>query len=336
MTGDRKGPNNLAILKILRDAAEPLSSAQIEARLQAAGHDLGERSVRLYLQELAGRELVETHGKRGSAITPAGIEELNASQVMQRVGSLAARIDRMTYSMTFDLASTVGAVAINTSLVDREVFGTCLEEICQVFAVGRLTMGDRVALVGPGETIGAITVPPGQVGFCTVCSITVNGVLLKQGIPMRSRFGGILELRGGTPRRFVEYINYDGTSIDPLEVFILSGMTDYRGAITTGDGRIGASFREIPPECRERVQLVEQRLTAIGLGGILAIGQEAEPVLGIPVLEGRAGAVVVGGLNPVSIVVERGNTFRPCALSGLMDYHRLFHYGELPQRFAQL
>ena len=38
-------------------------------------------------------------------------------------------------------------------------------------------------------------------------------------------------------------VNYDGTSIDPLEVFIRSGMTDNIGVVKTGNGRIGASFR---------------------------------------------------------------------------------------------
>ena len=47
-------------------------------------------------------------------------------------------------------------------------------------------------------------------------SITLNGVLLKHGIPTTSSFGGLLELREGRAIRFVEMIHYDGTSIDPL------------------------------------------------------------------------------------------------------------------------
>ena len=86
-------------------------------------------------------------------------------------------------------------------------------------------------ILAPGEQIGSLTVPPDRIGFCSVCSITINGVLLKHGVPTTSRFGGLLELRDRTPVRFVEMIHYDGTSIDPLEVFIRSGMTDYHGAI---------------------------------------------------------------------------------------------------------
>ncbi len=333
---DLKADKHLTILRVLREAEGPQSSTAILARLRQLGHECSERTVRNYLQELAADGFIEHRGKRGSLLTEAGGAELNASLLVQRVGSLAATIDRITYAMTFDLAAGAGHVAVNTSLIERAVFADCLDEICQVFAAGGLTMGDRVNLLGPGERIGDLIVPDDAVGFCTVCSITINGVLLKQGVPMRSRFGGLLELQDRRPRRFVEYINYDGTSIDPLEVFILSGMTDYRGAITSGKGVIGVSFRELPPESRERVLLLDERLTAIGLGGLLIVGQEAEPVLGIPVTEDRAGAIVVGGLNPVSIVVERGHRLRVRAMSGLMEYNRLFHYGQLAKRFAEL
>jgi len=48
-------------------------------------------------------------------------------------------------------------------------------------------------------------------------------------------------------------IHYDGTSIDPLEVFIRSGMTGYLGAVREGNGLIGASYREIPEDSHEQV-----------------------------------------------------------------------------------
>ena len=79
-------------------------------------------------------------------------------------------------------------------------------------------------------------------------------------IPTASRFGGLLELRNGQSTRFVEIIHYDGTSIDPLEVFIRSGMTNYTGAIRDGNGRIGASFRELPADSRKRVQGLAEKL----------------------------------------------------------------------------
>ncbi len=143
-----------------------------------------------------------------------------------------------------------------------------------------------------------------MIGVGTVCSLTLNGVLLKHGIPTNSRFGGLLELADKKPIRFVGVIMYDGTSIDPLESLHPGRMTNYMGAIKTGNGRIGASFREFPAESRDTVEHLCEKLKRIGLGGLVTIGKPGQSVLDIPVSEGRIGAILIGGLNPVSILEE--------------------------------
>jgi repressor of nif and glnA expression len=332
---DRKSANYLAILKALTDDTQAQSAVRIAAVLSDSGYDLSERSVRLYLNDMESRGLVEQLGKRGSVITEAGKEELRASQLWQRVGFLSAKIDQMTYAMDFDLPTRSGCVVVNSSLVAPGDLLSCIEDVCEVFAKG-FAMGTRVCLLPAGEVIGDGAIPEGKIGFCTVCSVTLNGVLLKHGIPTRSRFGGLLQVREFRPERFVEIIEYDGTSIDPLEIFIRSGMTDYLGAIRHGCGRIGASFREVPAGSREAVELLAERLAEIGLGAFMEIGQGGRPVLDIPVSEGRAGAIVVGGLNPISVIHERGFSSQSRALSGLLEFNRLFSFEDLPQRLRAM
>jgi repressor of nif and glnA expression len=125
---------------------------------------------------------------------------------------------------------------------------------------------------------------------------------------------------------------YDGTSIDPLEIFIRSGMTNCLDLIRTGNGRIGASFREFPMESGDSVGQLVERLTTIGLGGLVKIGRPGQSVLDIPVSEGRIGAIVIGGLNPVSILEETGVRAYSRAMAGLIDFNRLFRYEELERR----
>ncbi len=224
---------------------------------------------------------------------------------MQRVGYLSARIDQMTYGMTFDLASRTGLVVVNTSVVNPRLLASCIDDVCAVFAKG-YAMGNLVGLVPPGESLGELTVPKDRIGLCTVCSITLNGVLLKHGVPTASRFGGLLELRDGQATRFVEIIHYDATTIDPLEVFIRSGMTNYTGAITTGNGLIGASYREMPEDSRELVVRLADRLSVVGLGGFMEIAEPGQMVLDMQASQGRIGSIVIGGLNPIAIVEEQG------------------------------
>jgi repressor of nif and glnA expression len=331
MQSDRQAKRKLAILLAIRDASRPLSSTKIVESLVDSGYDLSERTVRNYLTELDDEGLTENQGKRGRSITAAGLAELAAAGFLEKVAFLSAKIDRLTYRMGFDLPTRTGTVVVNTSVVRPKDLTAAWGEMAQVFAKG-YAMGRLVSLLQPGEQVGATTIPPGYVGFCTVCSITVNGVLLKHGVPMRSRFGGLLELRGGVPTRFNEMILYEATTIDPLEAFIRSGMTDYRGAVKTGNGLIGASFREMPTESRDLVISVSDQLARIGLGALLTVGRPGRPLFDVPVTEGRVGAIVIGGLNPIAILEEKGTRVASYALSGLLEYNRLFPYTEVPER----
>ena len=332
---DKKTRKQLAILSAIKEAGGVSNTATLMQLLGSTGMDFSDRTVRLYLHEMDKQGLTESLGRKGRRITDRGLDELRGSQLNQRTSYLSAKIDSMTYKMDFDLATRAGKLVVNTSLVKTEDFAEHMDNICRVFT-GGFAMGNRLALLSPGEAIGEMVVPDGYIGFCTVCSITLNGVLLKHGVPTTSRFGGLLKLRDGKGQQFVEMIHYDGTSIDPLEVFIRSGMTDYHGAIKDGNGLIGASFREMPADARDRIVHIAERLQEIGLGAFMEIGRRGQPLLGIPVSEGRIGAIVIGGLNPIAILEEKGRRVVSRALSGLLEYHRLIHVDELPRRFAEI
>ena len=111
-------------------------------------------------------------------------------------------------------------------------------------------------------------------------------------------------------------------------------MTDYLGAIRTGNGRIGVSFCEIPAETRETVLSLASKMSAIGLGGVLRVGMPGQQLLDIPVGEGRCGAICMGGLNPAAVFEERGHRVVSCALAGLLEFNRLFPSNELRRRLG--
>lgn len=328
---DRKRKKVLNILGVMKNSSSPLTSGKISSELLQLGQDVSERTVRLYLQEMDREGLVRTYGKKGHQISEQGLNYLDLANVLEKVGFLSAKIDAMTYRMNFDLNTTSGTVVINMTIVDPKQFAKHIPVVSRVYTDG-YAMGHLLTYLAPGESLGHVTVPEGMIGIGTVCSITLNGVLLKHGIPTTSRFGGLLELQDRKPVRFAEIIMYDGTSIDPLEVFIRSGMTNYLGAVKAGSGRIGASFREFPAESRDLVEQLAEKLKRIGLGGLLTIGRPGQPVLDIPVNEGRVGAIVMGGLNPVSILEEKGIRVYSRALAGLVDFGRLFRYEEMESR----
>jgi hypothetical protein len=329
---DKMEKKRLAILRFLSGTDHPQTSPTITEDLVAAGHETSERTVRLYLQGLDDEGLTENHGKRGRTITEKGIAELASARAFDKVGYLAAKIDRMMYRMTFNLRERAGTVVINVSIIGKDRLRASVPLLTSVFETG-YSMGSLAAFFGPGERIGEVTIPEDSVGIGTVCSVTVNGVLLSEGIPTTSRFGGLLELRSGRYTRFVELIHYEGTTLDPLEVFIRSRMTDYSGATSTGNGIIGASFREVPAESRAKVLEIATRLEQVHLRSFVSVGWPGQSLMEIPVGDGRIGIIVIGGLNPVAILEEKGIHVRfTGALAGLLEYDRLFHYKEMEDR----
>ncbi len=324
----------LAILRILKDEGQPLGSQQIMEKLTRLGYDISGRTVRFHLLAMDKEGLTEYIGKHGRRITEKGIGELTNSRVHEKVGFLSARIDQMICSMDFDLVTLSGTVIVNISLIKEEDLLPACPMMSRVYEKG-FSMGRLISLFHPGEKVGEMVIPAGYVGVGTVCSITLNGVLLAHKIPVSSRFGGLLEIQDSQPSRFVAIINYDGTSLDPLEIFIKSGMTDYLGATGHGNGLIGAGFREIPAQTRDQVVEIAGRLEKVGLGGFLTIGMPNGDVSEIPVSDGNIGAIVIGGLNPIAILEEAGFEVHSRALSGLIPYERLFPYLELEERAQQ-
>jgi repressor of nif and glnA expression len=316
----------VSVLKILSDAEKPLGGTRIAQRLQEYGFDLSQRMVRNYLQRMDQEGLTKSFGKRGRKITPKGEEELKLAFVIEKVGFVASKIDSLTYQMGFSLRKQRGKIILNVSTINGHDLPRAIHHIESVFRA-RLGMGRFVALNLPGDE--REKGEEGKVAIGTVCSVTLNGIFLSEGIHTTSRFGGLLELVKGHPLRFTEIINYDGSSIDPLEIFVKGGMTSVCQVVLTGNGKIGASFREIPSVALAKVERIRKRLEGIGLGGILMIGKPGQPLLDIPVSEGRAGIIVAGGLNPLAAVEESNITTENIAMKSLFAFEHLIPFWEL-------
>lgn len=333
---DKRQKKRLAILDVLNRSGQVLSSTRITELLMAQNIDISERSVRLYLCELDEEGLTDNLGRRGRIITEKGKREADASRVLEGIGLLSGKIDAMAYRMDFDPALRRGSVVVNVSVIPLDEFTETRRKLIEKVFTKGYSMGTLLTLFSTGESFGSVSIPEGHVGIGTVCSITLNGVLLRRGVPTVSRFGGLIELRGGVPTRFVDIIHYDGTSIDPLVVFIRSGMADYVNAVTSGNGRIGVSFREFPADSLDAVRGISKQLETLGLGSLLCLGNPGQSLYGVPVGPQRVGAIIIGGLNPMSIFEETGVHIQSSALSCLVDYNSLFHYSELKDRLAAL
>lgn len=319
----------ISILKVLSDFQEPVGSRVIARHLKDYGVDLGERGVRYHLKLMDERGLTRFIGRQdGRLITDKGLDEIKSALVKDKVGFAISRIELLAFRTSFDYEKREGTVPVNVSFFPRDEFWKALRLMRPAFERG-LCVSNLVAVARSGQRLGDLVVPADRIGLATVCSIVINGALLKAGIPMNSRFGGILQIQNGKPTRFTEIISYDGCSLDPSEIFIKANMTSVREAVLTGNGEILANFREIPAVCRPIADGVVRGLSGAGLGGLLLMGNTSENVCEVPVNLNKIGVVLIGGLNPIAAAREAGIEAENRSMSTVMEYKDLVRYEEL-------
>ncbi|MFC1949035.1 DUF128 domain-containing protein [Chloroflexota bacterium] len=318
----------ITILKVLSKSSEPLGSITIARELEGEGVFLSERAVRYHLRIMDERGFTEPLGRDGRMITPEGLAEVKEALAPEQLGFVRDKLEMMAFQTSFDPQKRTGMLPINTSIIDNREFKKAISAMKEAFEAG-VCVSSLVATASEGEKLGAVIVPEGKTGVATVCSVTVNGVLLKAGVPSEYRFGGLLEVKNMIPKRFVAVIDYSGTSLDPSEQFIRARMTSVNEAIRDSHGKILGVFREIPAPARAVVEEKIALLKEVGINGVFAIGNTSEPLCQINVGLNRFGVVQLGGLNPIAAAVESGIEIENIAESGLIDFNQLQPVGKI-------
>jgi HTH-type transcriptional regulator, global nitrogen regulator NrpRI len=318
----------IAILKVLSESSEPLGSITIARELERHGISLSERAIRYHLQITDERGYTQPMGRDGRMLTPIGIEELRMALAPEKLNFINEKLELLAFQTTFDPVKRSGLLPINTTLIDNTLFPTALEAMAAAFDAG-VCVSQLVATAAEGEKLGSIVVPEGKTGLATVCGAVVNGVLLKSGVPVESRFGGVLEIKNHKPKRFIAVISYGGTSVDPSEQFIRAHMTSVGEIARTGSGKMLANFRELPAPARATVAEKITLLKEAGINGVYVLGNTSETICQLTVGINRIGMVLVGGLNPLAAVFEQGITMDNFAESGMIEYQQLVNFHEL-------
>ena len=108
----------------------------------------------------------------------------------ERIIFSLSRIEDLIYGMTYNPSSNSGKIVANIALIDSNHMNNILPIFRDVMISG-LTVSPMVKILNPGESVGSLVIPTNKHGIATVCSITIDGILIKQGIPVKPRFGGL-------------------------------------------------------------------------------------------------------------------------------------------------
>ena len=288
------------ILSIISEHDEPIGAKLIARELKRRGYEIGERAVRYHLQLLDEKNLTKKFGYSGRAITEKGLEELEKANISYRIGSVFSQIMEKLYLSNFPTK-----VIINKTVFEGD-YGNIRDSILNVMNAG-FSIGDYVNIIRDAEN-------PNLVNVETLCSITFDNFLLKNGILSMPKYGGIVKFEDYEPVYFGGVIDFRKSSIDPLEAFISRGKTDVLGIIENGEGYLPANFRVIPSSTKEKFENLLKRDL---LNGVLSYGEDN--VLGLSLNEGEIGVALVGGLSPICPAVEMGYDVKINAATTLKD-----------------
>jgi repressor of nif and glnA expression len=287
----------IEILRILKEHQDPIGAKRLSELMAERGFVLSDRAVQYYLSYLDTMGFTEKIGNQGRILTRAGLDETDNALVDDRIGFVISKLERLAYRSTFDPSTSTGDVAYNLSIVPLESF----EKVKAAF--------DDVIKAGCGffNSYRIIDrdprVPAGSVGFITICSISMDGVFQRKGIPVKMAYGGRLEIDHGAPKQFKDLIGYRGTTIDPLELFISSGLTSISQYTRTNSGIALANVREVPCSAKNEVEKIIRLMNGCGFVFPVIMGNQ---VFNLPANPNRLSIVAFSGLNYIGNTVENG------------------------------
>ena len=287
----------IEILRILKDHRDPVGAKRLSELMAERGFVLSDRAVQYYLSYLDKMGFTEKIGNQGRILTRAGFDETDNALVDDRIGFVISKLERLAYRSTFDPATSTGDVAYNLSIVPIESFEKVKSAFDEVVSAGCGFFNSyRIVDRDP-------RVPPGSVGFITICSISMDGVFQRNGIPVKMAYGGRLEIEKGIPKQFKDLIGYRGTTIDPLELFISSGLTSISGYTRSKSGITLANVREVPCAAKKDVEETIRLMNTCGFVFPIVMGNQ---VFNLPLNPFRLSIVAFSGLNYIGNTVEQG------------------------------
>lgn len=227
-------------------------------------------------------------------------------------------IEDFAMQVTFNPAECTGKVIYNLALIKNEDFEYATSIIRDAYKTG-VSVSGLVKFTQSGERVGDFKVPDGTTAICTVCSTTFDGILIRRGVPLNPIGGGVVEIENRAPIRFTHIIQYEHTTIDPLQVLISQKTTSINNVMRKGSGNILANIREFHMEAEPLVGSVLDELSGSSFSGILEVGMPNVPLLGVPVSPQFVAIAAVGGTNAMAAIREGGRWVQIQAMKGMID-----------------
>jgi repressor of nif and glnA expression len=304
----------LEILRILKENREPMGAKRLSEILAERGFVLTDRAVQYYLRYLDEMGFTRKVGNTGRVLTREGLAETESALVGDRIGFIISKLERLAFRSTFDPATGTGDVAYNLSFVPEDETAGVARSFEKVSRAGYgFSPSYKILDRDP-------RIPEGQAGILSLCSITIDGVLQRSGIPVIMAYGGRIAFEDRMVKGFLDLIGYRGTTIDPLQLFISAGLTSIREVVASGSGVALANVREVPVPAKDRVRDLLSQMGHWGFTPPVSIGTQ---LFNTPYSPHHISIVSFSGMNMVGHGVEEGFHIRTEIGAGNIQFSKM-------------
>ncbi|MEE1128460.1 MAG: NrpR regulatory domain-containing protein [Methanobrevibacter sp.] len=213
--------------------------------------------------------------------------------------------------VNFDVEKRKGDIIANVSYINKD-------EIDKSLNIMEETYNNNPKYINPYYKLLSHPTDDEKIGIATICSLSIDGLLINHGIMSTPKYSGLLELT--EPPLFIELISYNGTTVDPHKIFLSKNMTSI--SKTNDPNKILASVKEIPYIARDYAVHLLERLNNIGFS-IYKIGKPRELIYNSKVDNYNFGVIAGGGLNSIGPIKENGINIEVKAIEKLIPFESM-------------
>ncbi len=213
--------------------------------------------------------------------------------------------------VSFDVEKRKGNIISNVSYIEKRNLDKAMEIMEDVYNSNPKYINPYYKLIDhPSDE--------NKIGIATICSLSIDGLLINNGIMCNPIYGGLLEL--SEPPLFIDLISYSGTTLDPHKIFISKNMTSITS--NTLSKKILASFKEIPYVSRDYAVHLLNILKNIGFS-VYKIGKPREVICNAKAENYNFGVIAGSGLNTIAAIKENNIPIEVKAIEKLMPFEKM-------------
>ena len=231
--------------------------------------------------------------------------------IQPKISFLLSKSWNLIQQVSFDVEKRKGKIISNVSYLKRD-------DLDRALNIMEETYNSNPKFINPYYKIINHPTDDDKIGIATICSLSIDGILINNGIKSNPRYGGLLELT--EPPLFIELISYNGSTVDPHKIFIAKDMTSI--SQKTGPNKILASFKEIPYIARDYAVELLDILNKNGFS-IYKIGKPREVTYNAKADNYNFGVVAGSGLNSIAAVREQGIDIHVKAIEKLIEFEKM-------------